>query len=60
MTMLLGVFDIAATFQEQVPVIPTLRHRHYHRRGPAYTGLPLRGQISRPGLDRAPSSCVGN
>ena len=58
--MLLGILDVAAAFQEQIPVASTLRHRHHHGNGPGCTGLPLRDQISGLGHDHTPPSCVGN
>jgi len=58
--MLLGILDVAAAFQEQIPVASSLRHRHHPGSGTGCTGLPLRDQISGLGHDRTPPSCVGN
>jgi len=58
--LLLSILNVAAAFEKQIPVTPTLRHRRYPGRRPACTGLLLRDQISRLGHDHTPLSCVGN
>jgi len=59
-TVLLGILDVAAALEEQVPVTSTLQHRHLPGREPTCTGLPLRDQISGLGYDHTLSSCAGN